>query len=239
MKLTVIGECSGAPAPGGATASLLVEEGSSSLVLDLGSGTLSRLMQARDFDKIDTIFLSHPHADHTADAGVATHSRLISTQLGREVEPLEFLSLSDWGFTLSPYSFHTPVSPGISVERGPFRLSFLETRHTSPCLAVKVEAGGKSLVYTADGEATEELAAFASACDILVSECTFHPGLPEPKPGHMRPEDTVALARAARPKLLIATHLPVYGDRNGIKKYLEENWEGEAELARPGLEVEA
>ena len=65
LKLTVIGENSGCPQPGGATSCYLLTYGNEHLVLDLGSGALSRLMSAVDFDSVNDIILTHGHADLT------------------------------------------------------------------------------------------------------------------------------------------------------------------------------
>lgn len=78
MKLTVLGRYGPFPAPGGACSSYLVEApmevGKSNedcptvkIVLDLGAGTLTRLISFCSLHEISAIFLSHLHSDHMSD----------------------------------------------------------------------------------------------------------------------------------------------------------------------------
>ena len=68
MKLKILG-CHGpyAAKPGEATSGYLATFGNTRFVMDLGAGTLSRLLNEVKPDKIDGIFLSHLHYDHTSD----------------------------------------------------------------------------------------------------------------------------------------------------------------------------
>ncbi len=237
LKLTVIGENSGCPQPGGATSCYLLTYGNEHLVLDLGSGALSRLMSAVDFDSVNDIILTHGHADHTADAGVAVYSRLISDQLGRCVSPLHFHLPQPELVMDSDYAVKTLIDENLTEQIGSFSVSYLRTEHPVPTYAVKVTAGGKTVCYTADGALNERLAAFSSRADLLLSECSFYPGKGSRSAGHMRAEDVLQLARQAQPGLLVMTHLPVYGDRKEILSFVKKDWEGSAMLASPLLEV--
>ena len=68
MKLTVLGKYGPYPKAGtGAASGYLVTQGETALVMDMGSGTLSRLCNCIDVRKITAIFISHLHYDHTSD----------------------------------------------------------------------------------------------------------------------------------------------------------------------------
>lgn len=78
MKLTVLGRYGPFPAPGGACSSYLLEapavpgktgphDKKVKLVIDLGSGALSRLVSICPLSEIDAILLSHLHSDHMSD----------------------------------------------------------------------------------------------------------------------------------------------------------------------------
>ena len=238
IVLTVIGESGGAPLPGGGTSCYLVEAEGYRVLLDIGSASLSLLSGIIPFDSIDDVIISHFHSDHASDAGVAVYSRLISMQLGRNVKPLVFHALEDRSLSYPPYSRVELIKSGKEEQIGPFTVGYMHTDHPVPCLAVKLLFNGKSIVYTADGSLTDELIAFSSSADILLSECSFYPDFVQESAGHMSARDVVSLAAAAEPGKLIITHLPVYGDREEILKYIRNGWKGESILASKFLRVE-
>ena len=238
IKLIVIGESGGAPLPGGATSCYLVEADGYSLLLDIGSGALSLLGTACPFDSIDDVIISHFHSDHTADAGVAVYSRLISMQLGRAVNPLCFHALESRELENPPYSRVKVITDGDEERIGPFTVSYMKTKHPASCLAVKLSYEGKSVVYTADGSLTDELASFSSSASLLIAECSFYPGMKREEAGHMDADDVVKLAETAKPGKLVVTHLPIYGDRENILSYIKAHWKGDVVLASPFLKIE-
>ena len=65
--LTVLG-CDGSyPGPGGAASGYLVEDGTTSLWLDAGTGTFANLQRLGDPGSVDALVLSHEHPDHWSD----------------------------------------------------------------------------------------------------------------------------------------------------------------------------
>lgn len=238
MRLLVIGESSGRPLAGGATSCYLVEYDGAKILLDIGSGALSVLERAVRFDEIDDIFISHFHSDHVADAGPAVYHRLISTQLGLVTRPLVFHSLEEGQLACAPYSVWRRTGLESGDDAGPFHVSYLAACHPVPALAMKVTAGGRTLVYTGDGSLTGELAGFCSGADILIAECSFYPGRGNAaSAGHMNAGDVAALASKARPGLLVVSHLPVYGDRTEILDFIKNRYDSKVMLASTLLEV--
>lgn len=220
MRLTTIGCDSACPLAGSATSAYIVEEGECRLMLDCGSGSLSLMQKVFDFDTVGHIILSHFHPDHVADVGVAIYSRLVSMQLGRGVSPLTVHALEDRDFT-TPYSRFAPIDEATRLEIGPFRIRFHRTVHPVPCLAMRLETDSGSLVYTADGALDEELVEFCKGADLVIAECSFHPGKGRPaETGHMDPESVSRLAIQALIPRLVLSHLPVYGDRMDILEYV-------------------
>lgn len=78
MKCMVLGRYGPFPAPGGACSSYLIEapltpgeDGPGDprvrIVLDMGSGALSRLLSVCPLKQIDAVLLSHLHSDHMSD----------------------------------------------------------------------------------------------------------------------------------------------------------------------------
>src|SRR5690625_5233608 len=81
MKITVIGHWGGYPAPNGATSSYMIEKDGFTLVVDLGSGALSKLQDYKHVNDIDAVILSHYHHDHVADVGVLQYARVVQSYL--------------------------------------------------------------------------------------------------------------------------------------------------------------
>ena len=68
MKVTILGCSGGFPSSLGPASSYLVEADGYRLVLDMGNGSMSRLLLTGSPD-VDAIILSHLHVDHCGDAG--------------------------------------------------------------------------------------------------------------------------------------------------------------------------
>jgi ribonuclease BN (tRNA processing enzyme) len=69
-RLVVLGSCGAWPEPGGACSGYVLEHRGYRILLDLGYGTVSRLLQLLDStaaDGIDAVVVSHHHPDHMVD----------------------------------------------------------------------------------------------------------------------------------------------------------------------------
>jgi ribonuclease BN (tRNA processing enzyme) len=99
----------------------------------------------------------------------------------------------------------TTVEPGdvVQVSDG-VQMEAAKTPHTDESLAFAIRSGKKRLVYTGDTGPSDELAAWAADCDLLLCECS----LPRERaiPMHLTPEQAGALAARARAKRLVLTH---------------------------------
>lgn len=88
MKVTIIGCWGGYPKVNEASSGYLFEEDGFKLLVDCGSGVLSKLQQHVVPEELNAVLLSHYHADHIADIGVLQHALLIQKDLGKEVTTL-------------------------------------------------------------------------------------------------------------------------------------------------------
>ena len=66
-RLTIAGSSSSIPRPDRACSSYLVDDGETSIVLDLGTGAFSNLRRYVDYDRLGAVVISHMHADHFID----------------------------------------------------------------------------------------------------------------------------------------------------------------------------
>lgn len=236
MKLTVIGCWGGYPKANDASSGYLVEYDGFQLLLDCGSGVLSKLQNVIEPEQLDAVVISHYHPDHVADIGVLQHARLIQGFLGKTMSTLPIYGhqLDKTGFETLTYKEITSgnaYNPNEKLVVGPFTIQFLQTAHPVPCFAMRVEVAGKSLVYTADTSYKPELNDFCRNADVLLCECNFYKDQDGKSAGHMTSYDAGNLAQTAGVRKLILTHLPHYGDLQQLKVEAGEKYSGYIELA--------
>ncbi|MFD2630324.1 MBL fold metallo-hydrolase [Oceanobacillus kapialis] len=239
MKLTVIGFWGGYPAPNGATSSYLLEKDGFSLLIDAGSGSLSKLQQYLPATELDAVILSHYHEDHIADIGVLQYAKLVNYYVngldrilpiyGHELDKKGFASLSH------EYTEGRAYQPDNPITIGPFTISFLETNHPVPCFGMRITDGEHTVVYTADTSFKEEWIPFSEGADLLITDCNFYAEQDGEKAGHMTSKQGGEIANKAGVKTLVLSHLPQYGDRDQLIKEAKEEYNGSIHLATEGL----
>ena len=209
LTVTVLG-CSGSYAgPGNACSGYLVRSPEATTVVDLGSGTLANLQRHVALDQLDALVLTHEHPDHWLDLpilrtalkyyveveGLAVHSPAgVQSHAQRLIGRLE------------PTLRWTTLGPGSVVEVGDQRLRFSRTDHPVETLAVRVEATGRTLVYTADTGSGWEPGDFLSGVDVLLCEATM-PEEQQDRTQHLTARQAGALARQAGVGELVLTHI--------------------------------
>lgn len=239
MKLTTIGFWGGYPKANEASAGYILQHKGFNLVIDFGSGVLSKMQNFLSPEQIDAVILSHYHADHVADIGVLQHARFIKSFLGEKPKclPIYGHKLEEQEFSKLTYK---DITKGVaydgqsSLTVGPFQVQFLQTNHPVPCFAVRIEADGKTVVYTGDTSFKEELISFSHDADLLLCECNFYGNQDGKNAGHMNSMDAGTLAQKAKVKQLILTHLPHYGELSTLQKEAAEMYDGSISLAASG-----
>jgi ribonuclease BN (tRNA processing enzyme) len=226
-----------------------VEGGGARVAIDLGMGALTGLLRAgvthRD---LDAVFLTHRHPDHLSEllpfffacnyappprkkkfllAGGPDTLTLISgvsTVFGRWVEARtysrEVLELSEGAELLVG---------ALSVATGP-------ADHIESSISYRVTLGGRSAVITGDTGPSGEFAVFASGADILIAEASR--ASDNPADGHLTPVQAGELAKAARVKKLVLTHIQPETEAGEPVKEAKSAFGGEVILGFDGLKLE-
>lgn len=224
MKLEILG-CHGpfAAKPGEAASGYLVSYGNTRLVADLGSGTLARLLNSVTPDKIDGIFLSHLHYDHTSDMLTLKYA-LENTPNVIDVYVAE--QKSNWYLELlNSKNFNiVPIATETTFKCGELELEFYRGVHPVESYAVKVK-GDKTLFYTGDTVYFEGIEKAAAGSDVILADCAKPDDFGGP---HMVKRDALKLARATGAKLIV-THIASGYDVRALYSDVPE-----AEIAEEG-----
>jgi ribonuclease BN (tRNA processing enzyme) len=240
MKITVIGYWGGFPAANEATSGYLFQHQGFSLLVDCGSAVLSQLQNYIGIEELDAVILSHYHHDHVADIGPMQYARLVKKALGFQISELPIYghAYDKEAFSKLTYKNITKgiaYNPEQPLTIGPFTISFLQTKHPAVCFAMRITAGGKSVVYTADSSFQDEFIHFSKGADLLISESSFYAGQNAAAAGHMTCSEAAYIAKNANVKHLVLTHLPHFGNHQDLLIGAQAVYDGPITLAKKGL----
>jgi ribonuclease BN (tRNA processing enzyme) len=236
LTLTVLG-CSGTYAgPDGACSGYLVRSAVTTLVVDLGSGTLANLQRHVDIADVDAVVLSHEHPDHWLDLpllrnamryvldlddlpvyGTAGTARLAEALISEQAPTLQW----------------TVVDDTSEVKVGDLAVRFGRTDHPVDTLAVRVDGGDRSLLYSADTGSAWDPRPLGAGVDLLLCEASLPTGT-EDRFEHLSGRQAGAYAEALRAGRLVLTHIAPGVDPDEQRRAAAGEYAGPIELATPG-----
>jgi ribonuclease BN (tRNA processing enzyme) len=191
------------------TTSLVLESDDARLLIDCPHPIRKMMREASsasgvsiDVDQITATVITHLHADHSSgleDFGYYSYFVLrrraqllihpsVAARLweGHLAAGMEQISLRDDGpFTrrkLDDYFDVVPMDEAQAVQVGPFSIECRRTIHAIPTTALRIQAGGRTLGFSADTAFDPTLIAWLAPADLIVHEVTFgeHTGLHTP-----------------------------------------------------------
>jgi len=216
MRITLLGTGTSYPDPDRVQSGILVESGSESILVDIGSGILHRLTQTGiDLDTISSVFISHFHIDHCSDFLTLCQSIWLSGN-GRTLNLYGPPSVIEWLHSLHdafPYlRDKVIIQPIVLHENESIKLERL-TVANAPTVhgkmdtrAFRIESKGKVFVYSSDSAPSQGFNMFARNSDVLVHECNWLDGA-HPEGVHTTPTELVNITNEIAPAKLILTHL--------------------------------
>jgi ribonuclease BN (tRNA processing enzyme) len=233
VTLTVLG-CSGTyPGGGGACSGYLVRSPGASLVVDLGAGTLANLQRHLAIGEVDAVVLSHVHPDHWLDLPVLRNA--MRYVLGIEGLPV-YGTAETWLMAeviigeLPPTMLWHSIDESSVVEVGDQVVRFSRTDHPVETLAVRVDAAGRSLLYSADTGSAWYPGETGADVDLMLCEASLQPDH-EGQVQHLSARQAGKLARTLGAGRLVVTHVVPGVDAEAQLGMAEQAFGGPVELA--------
>jgi ribonuclease Z len=223
----------------GHTSILVVSSKRRAILLDAGEGVSKSLYdQGFRIGDLDAVIVTHMHGDHVL--GLPTLVMLAknyeksklkvvvhSAHLDNTKRLLDLVGV-DYEGVLDILN----VKPGQVVYIGEFKLTFEETCHTQPTIAIRVETEEACIVYSSDTAPCESIVEFSRTCRVLVHEASGY----DPSAhfyGHSTVDDAIDIAERAGVEKLIIVHYYLEKPPIRTQRPLRVN----VYLAHPGEEI--
>ncbi len=251
-QLVVLGSCGAWPEPGRACSGFVLEYDGFRVVLDLGYGTLPRLLDHLDStvaDGIDAVVITHKHPDHMLDL----HGLFRARWFGRRGAPpirvyaahgvrerLQGLEEDDVSALDEVFTWHPLPAPAYQL--GPFQLQSWLLPHYVANAGVRLTAGGLTVAYTGDTGPDRSVADVGKDADLFIVEASDRnqqgstPAAFGSGPRmHLTAREAAAFAVEAGARRLMLTHFWPGNDRAVSRSAAREVFRGEVLLAEEGL----
>lgn len=216
FTLTVLGTASPHPRPDRPCSGYLLRGGGAAVWVDAGPGTFAELQRHIDPARLSAIWISHLHADHSADLLSAVYALAYGGTTPPAPIPVYapgdcaqrlagFFGRPDASFLAGVLDLR-PLYDGHTARHGGLCLTARSVPHDVEAYGLRAEAGGRVLAYSGDcgpGAAPEDL---ARGADLFLCEADIDAHR-EGEQVHLTPEDAGRLARAAGAGELLVTHV--------------------------------
>jgi len=190
---------------------ILVED---NFLIDCGEGALHRLLNLDvNLDTIESIFISHIHADHISSLPMLLWTMWLQGRKSKltiigppNIQEVVESMLQLVGTNPERFSFTIQYKKIDGAgDLGEFEV--FPVKHGVPTFAIKI---GDKLVYTSDTAPCESLIDFAKNCKLLIHETTFPDEMKQEAHihNHSSPFDAAVIASKADVEILSLFHIP-------------------------------
>jgi len=215
----------------------------------MGNGALGELQRHYGLYDLDAIFLSHLHPDHCIDMLGYFVARYYRHEGGR-CAPVPVYCPEGTEHRLTTAYADTPSASSMSevfdfrtvkpstFEIGPFTVHTDLVRHPVEAYAVRLEHGGRTLVYSGDTGVTPVLDELARDADLFLCEAAFTYGKENIPDLHLNGREAGETATRAAVRRMVLTHIAPWTDPGANLRDAREVYAGPVELAAPGAVYE-
>jgi ribonuclease BN (tRNA processing enzyme) len=261
-RLVVLGSCGAWPEAGRACSGFLVEFDGFRVVLDLGFGTLPRLLAHCPDGAVDAVVITHEHSDHCVDLNGLYRMRYLGDHGGGRMSrdgnwcrrpgqvtgqsrriPLYCTEgtvtrvdgLEPEGQLAEVFDIH-PL-PG-RYEVGPFQLDAVLLPHFVPNAGIRLSTVDFTLAYTGDCLPDRALIELGADADLFIVNASRHRPPPDgTRRGLLAATEAAEWADRARAKRLLLSHFGSGVDRAGSVALARQAFTGEVLAAEEDLVV--
>jgi len=243
MQLTILGSGTSVPHSKRSSSAYWLETGGGSILLDCSLSAIHRMAEeGLDWPILDAVWISHCHLDHFGGLAPFLFGTKYAPETGNRSKPLRIFGPSglkalfervdaanDYRLTEQPFPIEfVEVAPleEFEILPGIAAVTF-DTPHTPESRAIRIDEGGRSLVFTSDTGFSKELGSFASKTDLFICECSFI--REKPVENHLELAEAVYLARYSKARMTVLTHL--------YPEWDEVIFSSVVERARPGCDI--
>ena len=229
-----------------AGAAYLVTHGATSLLLDLGHGSFSRIFADRQAEALDAVAISHLHPDHFVDLVPMRHYLRYEFNPPRRMRVLGPSGLdgrldalhAEPGFSAQALDIETlgETTRGI----GELTLESRKVWHTNESYAFRVAIAGSDgpgLVYSGDCGSPEDLAPLVHPGDTLLVEVSFGAGPGPAGVAHLTGPQVGALAAATGAGSVLLTHILLRRDPAATLAAVQAQYDGPVSFVWPGTRL--
>jgi ribonuclease BN (tRNA processing enzyme) len=197
------------------------------IVIDMGCGSLTKLLGLIRPADLDALVLSHLHADHMGDVLTLRYALDASKKMGQRMAPLPVYLPAEPETESGLISRHGMmdahlIEDGMNANICGIDVRFSLMPHPVPSYAMRFEAEGKAFVYSGDTRENDKLAPFASGADLLVMEAAFLSRDKVPGAPHVNAVEAGTIALDAQVKRMLVTHIfPEYNENDILNEVRE------------------
>ncbi|MEJ2642134.1 MAG: MBL fold metallo-hydrolase [Desulfosarcinaceae bacterium] len=253
LRVTILGSGTCVPSLARSSCAVLVVIDESRILLDVGPGTMRRLLRCQTtiFD-LSHLLISHRHPDHSGELVPLLFATKYPDS-GRRRQPLNLVAGKGFGRFFnglrSIYGQWIELPPPLMSIRemetdGPdevqtegFHLTTRPMTHSPESVGFRLSIpDGPSMVYSGDTDVTPELVRLAAKADLLICECA----LPDEQKvtGHLTPAEAGRMASHAGVKHLVLTHFYPACEKADIAAQCRRTYKGPLTLAHDLLSFE-
>ena len=230
-----------------AGAAYLVMQGSTTVLLDLGQGSFSRIFADRAPESLDAVVISHLHPDHFVDLVPMRHYLRYEFSPPRRMRVLGPSGLdgrldalhAEPGF--SAQALDTEVLGEATRTIGALTIESRKVWHTEESYAFRVSVAGSDapgLVYSGDCGSIDDLAPLIHPGDALLVEVAFGVGPGPVGVAHLTGPLVGELAARAHPGRVLLTHILLHRDPEATLASVKARYDGPVSFVWPGTRLE-
>ena len=245
LSLTVLGTGTPYPMPDRPCSGYLLTAPDTRVWVDAGPGSLANLLRHTPVEQLTAIWISHLHADHTADLlsayyALAFGDLRVSAPIpvygpaGLAGRLAGFFGRPDGGFLAPVLDLHE-ITDGHQVDVGALRFTSHAVTHDLPAFGLRATYGDHTIAYSGDTGPCAGLDQLAAGADLFLCEAdaASHAVAGSPQV-HLTPEDAGAAAQRAGAGLLVVTHVGPSLTREEATARAAEVFDGSVRMAREG-----